>query len=132
MIIFWILGCIAGYLFIGFILACILLKKEGKCFDKIDAENDLFLPVFFWPLFVLFVCGVGISWLSRNAFRLVAIYVLRIPATSESETESGFVQGFEHGGGSNPPPKTAKPKVTPPSQKKDKVPTPRFNLIDMD
>ncbi len=130
----WILGFVLGYLFVGLIIACISMKMDGKCLDRIDTGDDIIIPMIFWPLMIIVALGFLCCGTVKRIFSLTAVHIFRIPAATSSSPVSGFVQGSEHGGGTNPPPKTVKPKKDPPPQKavKDKKPTSRSDLIDMD
>ncbi len=134
MLVYWVVGCVLEYLLIGLVTGGILLKSERKCLDKIEIGEDIFIPMFLWPIFVIFCICDGASWVVKNIFRFIALYIFKIPATTllaSQPDDGGFVQGTS-GGGSNPPPSTPKPNITPPSQKKDEVPTSRASLIDID
>lgn len=130
----WVLFGIVCYFVIGLIVALLFVKHEGKNMSQITDE-DIAMPLFIWPLMVLCVMGIGMVFVVKKLFNLLAVHVFKVPlANTNSVYDDGggaFIPSLEQSGGSNPPPTTPKPDVIPPSQK-TVVDIPRTDLIDID
>ena len=109
------------------------------------------MPIILWPLLLIFGIVLLISVGTKRLFDFLAIYLFKVPRadTDAVHADDGggaflntlptagtgaFTPSMQNRGGTNPPPTTPKPDVTPPSQvaMMPREEVPRTDLIDID